>query len=186
MKPLRPRYRVQQGFTLGELMVTLAVALVLAAVTVPSYNAVVARNEVASAVNAFVAELQVARSEAAKRSAPVSLCAALEGETDCDRNDPLSPWVLSSDETGQQLTHIVFTDTGTAGSFDGTDEILRRFAVTNSNVDVSVPTHFIRFSGKGYLTVSNLTIQFSPSSGEGKCLSVFPSGRASSEAGGCS
>ena len=66
------------GFTLFELLGTLAVAGVLLGVAVPSFRGFVLDSRRTADVNAFVLAVQVARSEAAKRSHSVILCKTLD------------------------------------------------------------------------------------------------------------
>lgn len=61
------------GFTLTELMVSIAVLSVVLAVGVPSFSSLIARNRISSQTNEFIAALNVARSEAVRRAAPVAL-----------------------------------------------------------------------------------------------------------------
>jgi len=66
------------GFTLFELLGTLAVAGVLLGIAVPSFRGFVLDSRRTADVNAFVLAVQVARSEAAKRSHSVILCKTLD------------------------------------------------------------------------------------------------------------
>ena len=66
------------GFTLFEMLGTLAVAGVLLGIAVPSFHDVVLDSRRTADVNAFVLAVQVARSEAAKRSHSVILCKTLD------------------------------------------------------------------------------------------------------------
>lgn len=68
------RVRINSGFTLIELMVTIAVAVVLLTVAVPSFRNLIARNELTTAANAWVGALSTARAEAVKRNQSVALC----------------------------------------------------------------------------------------------------------------
>jgi type IV fimbrial biogenesis protein FimT len=63
----------QQGLTLIELMVTLAVAIVILAIGIPAFNAMSGRDMSAATVNAIVAALQQARVEALSRGGGVSV-----------------------------------------------------------------------------------------------------------------
>ena len=67
--------KTKHGFTLIELMVTLAVAIVILAVGIPVFSTMIANNRAAADSNALVTALQFARSEAVKRSAQVRVCA---------------------------------------------------------------------------------------------------------------
>lgn len=62
------------GFTLIELIVTLAVAGITLAAAVPSFQETVMNNRRTTQLNAFVGMLNLARSEAIKRGGIVRLC----------------------------------------------------------------------------------------------------------------
>src|SRR5512139_602683 len=70
-----------RGFTLIELLVTLAVAAILLTVAVANYQIFVANSAMASQANQVVGALSLARSEAVKRGAQVSVCASSDGAT---------------------------------------------------------------------------------------------------------
>ncbi|NBC22011.1 MAG: prepilin-type N-terminal cleavage/methylation domain-containing protein [Gammaproteobacteria bacterium] len=63
----------QSGFTIVELMVTLAVAAILMGFAVPAFNDFVRQRTAASHINDFVLAVTYARSEAARRGVNVSL-----------------------------------------------------------------------------------------------------------------
>jgi type IV fimbrial biogenesis protein FimT len=73
--------RLQRGFTLLELMVTLAVAAILFSVAVPGFQQMVQRNRVITYTNDFIATVNYARSEAIRTASPVSICASSDGAT---------------------------------------------------------------------------------------------------------
>lgn len=65
----------QTGFTILELMTTVAIAGVLLVVAIPSYQTMVKNNCMTTDVNSLVTSLQQARSEAVKRHTNVTLTA---------------------------------------------------------------------------------------------------------------
>src|SRR6476659_4287600 len=60
----------QRGFSMIELMVTLAVASILVGVLAPNMRTYLLNNQLSSAVNDMLHSIQVARTEAIKRQLP--------------------------------------------------------------------------------------------------------------------
>ena len=73
------------GFTLVELMVTLAVLAIGAAIAYPSFQGVLRSNRVATATNDLIASLSLARSEAIRGSRDSGVCPSSDG-TECEGN----------------------------------------------------------------------------------------------------
>lgn len=81
-RPLAELWLRQSGFTLVELMITIAVLAIVMAFAVPSFNDMTLGSKLRSQANDLVAGAALARSEAIKRNQPVSLCASSNG-TSC-------------------------------------------------------------------------------------------------------
>lgn len=71
------------GFTIVELMITVSLASILLAVAVPSFNQMIVGGRLTAQSNEMVAALSLARSEAIKRNANVTLCRADNNSTNC-------------------------------------------------------------------------------------------------------
>ena len=70
--------RTQRGFTLWELLTTLLVVGVLLGVGVPNLMEFQRNNVMISAANEMISGLYLARTEAVKRQAPVTLCGSAD------------------------------------------------------------------------------------------------------------
>jgi len=92
----------QQGFTLGEVLATLAVVGVSLSLVVPSLDSLTRSNQRASAINELVATLHVARSEAITRNAAVVVCPSQDGQT-CARVAWETGWIRFVDSNGDYL-----------------------------------------------------------------------------------
>lgn len=101
------------GFTLFELTVGIAIMGVLVSLAVPSFQEYGRNTRVIAAQNDLVTAFNLARSEAIRRSTPVSVCATANF-TDCAAS---SFWVNG---------WLAFTDgSGSIGVLDGRDELLQ-------------------------------------------------------------
>ncbi|TCO76309.1 GspH/FimT family pseudopilin [Chromatocurvus halotolerans] len=67
-------YRRSHGFTMIELMVTLVVLGILLGVGIPSFNAIMLNSRTSGVANDLTSAINLARSEAVKRAAPVRVC----------------------------------------------------------------------------------------------------------------
>lgn len=169
----QPNEMRQNGFTLLELMITVAIAAILLAVAIPSFQSVMSSNRITSQTNNFLADLAVARSEALKRGTGVSICASSNG-TSCS-GTATTDW-----STGW----IVFTDSGTVGSVDGSDTVLRVGDTLRGGVALTSTSGsaqgYIRYSPSGSVTTTN-SFTLCKSGMTGRTIAISLTGRASAQ-----
>ncbi|QKV57365.1 MAG: GspH/FimT family pseudopilin [Dechloromonas sp.] len=70
-----------RGFTLIELLITFMIAAILAALAAPSFTSFIKNNRLTTTTNDLLADLALARSEAAKRGQQVTLCISTNGSS---------------------------------------------------------------------------------------------------------
>ncbi|HWP94287.1 MAG TPA: GspH/FimT family pseudopilin [Gammaproteobacteria bacterium] len=128
------------GFTLIELMVVVALVAILATVAIPGFREMIANNRQVSRLNEIVASLHLARSEAVKSGASVSVCAS--AGPNYDACSGVNAW-----EDGW----IVFVENAPAnGDFDAGETLLQVFQ------DFDVPDLTLR-AKNGAADVTSLT-----------------------------
>jgi type IV fimbrial biogenesis protein FimT len=91
------------GFTLWELLCALLVVAVLLGIGVPSFGSFALDSVRTADVNAFVASVQLARNEAAKRARPVVLCKTADWRR-CggDELEYEAGWMIFVNEDGRR------------------------------------------------------------------------------------
>ena len=92
---------MSRGFTLLELMVTIAILAIVAGIGVPSFIRTIENNRVQTAANNFFLSIIQARNEAVKRNAQVVLCKSDDGTGCVTSGDWEQGWIgfVSEDTT---------------------------------------------------------------------------------------
>ena len=86
--------RRPRGFTLWELLCSLAVAAVALTAGIPAFRALLLDARMTADVNAWVLAVQLARSEAAKRNRPVIACPTDDNERCGSSAVPSTGWMV--------------------------------------------------------------------------------------------
>ena len=149
------RVWTQQGITLIELLVGIAVLAVMLAIGVPSFSALARQWRQDAAVDAFVGDLRLARSTAVRTSRTVVMCAFDQAKRDC------------SAQTSWATGWRIFSDLNSDGNFDaGEPVIAQRGAQAGiaSMVDSSnAPSQAkLRFRSNGTLSSGGVTVNVVP------------------------
>jgi type IV fimbrial biogenesis protein FimT len=160
------------GFTLTELLTTLAVVAIVLSAGVPGLRHFVADNRRTAHTNYMLSALVRARTEAMRTTRIVSVCPSTSG-TDC-----------MGGSSGWQGGFIVFAndDAASAGTVDVGDEILEFYSPLGGEYTLrgSMPvTDFVAFAPNGTsVTAGEFTWCDSRGAGAGRAVIVGPDGLA--------
>ena len=133
MLPRLKTHRRHGGFSLIELMVTVAIITIVATIAMPSFNEVIVRSRMVSQTNELMAAFSLARTEAIRSNLVTGVCGSNAGGTACDASSWDRGWVVYRVPPG--------------GGF----EVLRVYQLNDSD-SLSGPAD-IRFGSRGQRTV---------------------------------
>lgn len=135
-KTARDSNYAQQGFTIIELMVVVAISAVLLTLAVPSFDDSASKSAIRKGVNDLLSDLAYARSAAVTRSQPVSICPSdTSGAQACGTGGWNDGW-------------LVFYDTNESGGLDSGEEVIRVGAAIGRRVTITLDNNVL-FSSRG-------------------------------------
>lgn len=143
------RTRRERGFTLIELMITIAILGVGMALALPAFRETIRSNQVATASNAMIAAVNLARTEAIRSNRGGILCASSTGS--------------SCDGTNWNAGILVFTDADGSGAWSSGDTAVRFYEANGAINFASSSDATVAFDRRGR-TSSNVEITLQPKS----------------------
>lgn len=162
------------GFTLVELMITIAIVAILLTVVAPSLFAFLLSTRLASQAKDIVSDVRLARSEAAARGQWVVMCPSTDGTT-C--TNTVATWPLG---------RVVFVDTNRNGTLDSGEAILQYSAALPGSTNVAttgfgtaVPITFNPYGAMMPLGTTGTFTLCSASSRDGTQIAINGIGKAS-------
>jgi len=124
-----------RGITLVELIITLSIAAILLAIAAPSFSDIVRNNKMTTQLNELAASLNLARSEAIKRSSYVTVCKSNDSAS-CG-GDWKNGW-------------IVFPDLDNSGTVNNAETVLRVYVPPKNGAQLTSTIDEVIFDAEGY------------------------------------
>lgn len=147
----------QLGFTLVELLITVAIAAILVALAAPNFREMLVKRSVQAAAEALASDMRFARSEALKRSNRTVVCRSTDGAT-CTA-------VVGSWSEGW----IVFVDADSNNSVSAGDDMLKvqqqlsGIATIENDTNPSNTRQRFSYEATGWARVANDSFTVTPS-----------------------
>jgi type IV fimbrial biogenesis protein FimT len=164
------------GFTLIEMLMTMAIAAILLTIGIPSFRYVTNSNRIAGELNGLLGDLQFARAEAIKEGRNVTVCVSSDAANCANSTTWQSGWIVFSDPA----------NLGAAGA--GGETILRVQASFSSSdtFNASNNVSAITFNREGYaIGMANGTLislhESTNTSAWTRCLLINLSGQMTSQ-----
>ncbi len=159
------------GFTLVELMVTVAVLAILAAIAFPSFQSSFRSNRVATASNELLTSFTLARSEAIRSTRGAGVCASADGAI-CGG--------------GWNDGWMVWLDVNGSNAFDAGDRVVR-YSQGRPEMEITGSTPSMAFDGRGRMVggAKNLGVKPDGYSTPARNLCINTTGQTRITEGAC-
>lgn len=146
--------QINRGFTLIELMVTIAVLAIVIVIAAPSFTSVIQSNRTTALHHEILGAIQLARSEAVKRRKEVIVCRS-ENMTDCANGaDWTAGWLVK--EVAGDVVKIWDPVSGMAVTGPITGAVFRGSGMATTATNFTITTSSCT-SGTKYTIVVSLT-----------------------------
>jgi type IV fimbrial biogenesis protein FimT len=167
------------GFTLVEMLITLVLGAILLTLAIPNMQSVIINNRITTQTNELVSALSLARMEAIRRGAPVSLCSSTNQSTCSGAADWSTGW-------------IVLVDNNSSGA-PSVSEVIRSWDALDGEPTLveAASASYIRYLGSGFTDITGgvtrtFTHTITGCTGtQGRTVSISAAGRVSSGQSAC-
>jgi type IV fimbrial biogenesis protein FimT len=151
--PIPSRHPSQRGFTLVELVVTVAVFAVLAALALPDFSETLRQWRRDSATRALSSDLLLARTESIKTSRRIAMCPSTNGTSCAASSDWRNGWIVFEDDGATDL------------AYDAGESVLK---VVTAQAGIATllssgGVQFLQFLPNGLMSAGNTTFTVTPS-----------------------
>lgn len=156
------------GFTIVELLIVMAIAVILITIGMPSFQNMVKDKRMATTVDTLLTDLEIAKSEAMTRNHAVIVC----------RHNGQTATPTTCNNTAEWKDGwVIFVDTNADNKVDA-DELLRVTNALGAGVKLSYSNAIITFNARGFADASAGTMKLCDDRGysEGVQLIISNSG----------
>jgi type IV fimbrial biogenesis protein FimT len=119
------------GFTMIELMMTVAIGSIVLMLAVPSFRYVTNSNRIAAEINGLLGDLQFARGEAIKEGKTVTACISNNGTGCTGGTSWKDGWIVFSDPNANATVDAGETVLRVQKTFSGSDTFLANNGLTS-------------------------------------------------------
>lgn len=155
------------GFTLIEMMITIAIATILVLIAVPNLMTFVNENRITTQTNELITDLSVARGEAVRRGVRVAICIRNADASACDVG---GVWA-----TGW----IMFTDNDADGAVDTGETILKVHEALPTGMTITGFTAGILTYSPSTTVIAGAAFTLCKSGYFGRVITISATGRPS-------
>ncbi len=166
-----------KGFTLLELMVTIAIAVVLLTLAAPSFQELIRNNRTTTQANELITAFNLSRSEAIEQSEIITVCSSTDQIKCAGSKDWATGWIVFTDKNGDQIR-----DGANCGSATIDDCLIRVWGPVSGSAILTASASFIEFTIEGLVNPSltqTFTLKASSSCGtnDKRVITVTATGR---------